>query len=283
MPVTLLGLPTDRNSSFLRGPAKAPAAIRAAMASDMGHLIARSGVDAADPSVMRDGGDLPLNETEADHEAIAAGAARAFEAGPALFLGGDHYVTWPVFAGLKAAGRPAPHIVHFDAHPDLYPDYEGNRFSHASPFARILEDGLAASLTQIGVRAINPVQLAQIDRYGVRAFPPERLPDAFAALPEGDVYVSFDLDGLDPAFAPGVSHHEPGGLTVREVLAVLDAIPGRVIGADIVEYNPDRDINGMTAAVCVKLLKELTARIHLDLSHENSAHSGESRDSAKAR
>lgn len=264
MTVTLLGLPTDRNSSFLRGPAKAPAAIRAAMASDMGHLVARNGVDAGDPAVMRRAEDLPLAETEADHEVIIAGAARAFEAGPALFLGGDHYVAWPVLAGLKAAGRPAPHIVHFDAHPDLYPEYDGNRFSHASPFARIMEAGLAASLTQVGVRASNAIQDAQTRRFGVRSFPAERWAEAIAALPQGDVYVSFDLDGLDPAFAPGVSHHEPGGLSVREALAVIDAIPGRLIGADLVEYNPDRDLNGMTAAVCVKLVKELAGRLHAD-------------------
>ena len=264
MTVTLLGLPTDRNSSFLRGPAKAPAAIRAAMASDMGHLVARNGVDAGDPAVMRHAADLALAETDADHEVIVAGAARAFGTGSALFLGGDHYVAWPVLAGLKAAGRAAPHVVHFDAHPDLYPDYDGNRFSHASPFARVMEDGLAASLTQVGIRASNAVQEAQARRFNVRAFPAEHWAHAIAALPAGEVYISFDLDGLDPAFAPGVSHHEPGGLSVREALAVIDAIPGPVIGADLVEYNPDRDLNGMTAAVCVKLLKELAGRLFAD-------------------
>ena len=98
-------------------------------------------------------------------------------------------------------------------------------------------------------------------RFGVRSFPAERWAEAITALPNGEVYVSFDLDGLDPAFAPGVSHHEPGGLTVREALSVIAAIPGTVIGADVVEYNPSRDLNGMTAAVCVKLVKELGARM----------------------
>jgi agmatinase len=260
--VALIGLPTDRNSSYLRGPARAPHAVREALRSDMGHLTAEGGTDLA--PILSDFGDLPLREQDDDHAMICNGAKAAFEKGPALFVGGDHYVTWPVLAGLKAAARPAPHIVHFDAHSDTYPDYEGNRFSHASPFARILEDGLCASLTQIGVRTVNAVQRTQIDRWRVQVFGPEDLDQARAALPDGEVYVSFDLDGLDPAFAPGVSHHEPGGLTVREALSMIAAIPGRVIGADVVEYNPSRDINGMTAAVCVKLIKELGARIERD-------------------
>ena len=73
----------------------------------------------------------------------------------------------------------------------------------------------------------------------------------------GPLYISIDLDGLDPAFAPGVSHHEPGGLSVREVLNVLARQTARLVGADVVELNPDRDINDMTAAVAAKFVKEL--------------------------
>ena len=76
---------------------------------------------------------------------------------------------------------------------------------------------------------------------------------------EGPVYVSVDLDGLDPAFAPGVSHFEPGGLSTRDVLSVIQSLKGPVIGADIVEYNPRKDINGMTAYVAAKILKDLAA------------------------
>ena len=78
---------------------------------------------------------------------------------------------------------------------------------------------------------------------------------------EGPIYVSFDLDGLDPAVAPGVSHHEPGGLTVREVLQVLDRQIAPVVGADLVELNPDRDVNGITATVAAKLVREISALI----------------------
>ena len=76
-------------------------------------------------------------------------------------------------------------------------------------------------------------------------------------IPDAPVYISIDLDCLDPAFAPGVSHHEPGGLSSRELVCVLHRLRGPIIGADIVEYNPTRDINGMTAVVAAKLVKEL--------------------------
>lgn len=263
--VALLGLPTDANSSFLRGSAKGPAAIRAQLASDHANLATEAGLDLSDPALLADAGDLALTETRADLDLIADGVAAVLKTGSAgLFLGGDHFVTWPILEGLRRAGLPPPHIFHIDAHPDLYPDFDDNLHSHASPFARIFENGLAASLTQVGIRTATAVQRAQIARYGVAAFSARQVREALAALPKGPTYVSIDLDGLDPAYAPGVSHHEPGGLSVREVLDLIDALPGPVIGADIVELNPDRDINHMTAVVAAKLAKELAGRMAAD-------------------
>lgn len=264
--VTLLGIPTDINSSHLRGPAGAPAAIRRALFSGSSNLSSENGEDLEDASIFRDAGDVAVTETTADLEIITDAVAQVVRAGAGLFLGGDHFVTWPILEGLRRAGIPAPHVVHIDAHPDLYPDFDGNLHSHASPMARIMERGLAASLTQIGVRTVNGVQRAQIDRYAVRAFTARQYPLALAALPVGPTYVSIDLDGLDPAFAPGVSHHEPGGLSVREVLDLIDRLPGPVIGADIVELNPARDVNAMTGAVAAKLVKEMAGRMAQDVS-----------------
>lgn len=264
--VTLLGVPTDINSSHLRGPASAPAAIRASLSSGSSNMSSENGWDLEDATVFRDAGDVAITETPADLDSIADAAAGLFGQGAALFLGGDHFVTWPILEGLRRTGRPTPHLVHIDAHPDLYPDFEGNPHSHASPMARIMERGLAASLTQIGVRTVNGTQRAQIERYGVNAFTARQYGAAMAALPAGLTYVSIDLDGLDPAYAPGVSHHEPGGLSVREVLDLIDRLPGPVIGADIVELNPVHDINGMTAAVGAKLVKELVGRIAQDVA-----------------
>jgi arginase len=259
--VTLLGLPTDVNSSHCRGPSRAPAAIRATLGSGASNLFSESGVDLAGPGLVEDGGDVAITESRADLDLIAEAAAAIFRGGAGLFLGGDHFVTWPVLEGLRRSGRAAPHLVHIDAHPDIYPDFEGNPHSHASPMARIMENGLAASLTQIGVRTVNDIQQAQIITYQVRAFSARRLTEAMLNLPSGPTYLSIDMDGLDPAYAPGVSHHEPGGLTVRELLDLIDALPGPLIGGDIVELNPDRDVNMMTAAVAAKLVKEVAARM----------------------
>jgi len=164
---------------------------------------------------------------------------------------------------VRAHGEP-PHLIHIDAHPDLYPDFEGNPHSHASPMARLFENGRLASLTQIGIRTINGVQQAQINKYGVKVITPSNLEGLESILPKGPTYMTIDLDGLDPAFAPGVSHHEPGGLSIREVINIIADMPGPLIGGDIVELNPDRDLNDMTAAVALKLLKEMVARISTD-------------------
>ena len=263
-PVSLIGLPTDHHSSFLRGPAKAPAALRAAMRSEHSHLTASNGLDLSE--VIRDLGDAPLNEEAGDFDRIVEAARAAFAEGPAVFLGGDHMVTYPVLKGFAAAGRPPPQIVHVDAHPDLYADFDGDPLSHASPFARILENGLCAGLTQLGIRTLNAHLRDQAGRYGVRVFSPADHEAALKLLPNAPTYISIDIDGLDPAYAPGVSHHEPGGLTTREVLSVIWKAPGPVIGGDIVELNPDRDVGGMTATLAAKLLKELAARISADAS-----------------
>lgn len=263
--VALLGLPTDINSSHLRGPAKGPAAVRVQLNNGASNLESESGWDLEDPAGFRDAGDLILTETPADLDLIADGVAALLATGSAgLFLGGDHFVTWPILEGLRRAGVAPPHILHIDAHPDLYPVYDANLHSHASPFARIFENGLARSLTQVGIRTANATLRTQMDRYGVRAFSARQVVQAMAALPAGPTYISIDLDGLDPAYAPGVSHHEPGGLSMREVLDLIDAAPGPVIGADIVELNPDRDLNDMTAVVAAKLVKELAGRIGRD-------------------
>jgi arginase len=169
-------------------------------------------------------------------------------------------VTFPIVAGLASVHGPV-HILHFDAHPDLYDDFGGDPLSHASPFARIMERGLATRLVQVGVRTMNGHCREQVKRFGVeviemRDFAPDRVP-----IPDAPLYLSIDMDALDPAFAPGVSHHEPGGLSVRDILAVLQRIRAPIVGADVVEYNPARDINGMTAVVAAKFVKELASLV----------------------
>jgi agmatinase len=257
--VRLIGLPTDSHSSFLRGPAQAPPAIRAALWSEHGNAAAECGLELREDILVEDFGDLPLDENPEDVERIRMAAEQAAQDGATpLFLGGDHMVTNPIVAGIVAARGPVS-ILHFDAHPDIYEDFEGDPLSHASPFARIMERGDAKRLVQVGIRTANRHCREQAEKFGVetiemRDFAPDAVP-----IPKGPLYISIDMDALDPAYAPGVSHHEPGGLSVRDVLAVLRRVPGPIIGADVVEYNPARDINGMTAVVAAKFVKELAA------------------------
>jgi agmatinase len=261
----LLGLPFDANSSFRRGPALAPAAIRRAMSSDAGNAFSERGIRVWPSPAVIDHGDLRIParaRIRGPIDAIETGVERALERTPRLLLlGGDHAVSYPVLRAVaRRWGRLS--LLHFDAHPDLYPDYEGNRYSHASPMARILEEGLVERLVQVGIRSVSPEQAEVAKRYGVEthaAFDLDRVSRIRFVTP---LYVSIDIDGLDPAFAPGVSHPEPGGLTVREVLDIIHHVrTPAVVGGDVVELNPRCDPTRMTAVVAAKLAREMLARL----------------------
>ena len=258
---TLIGLPYDASSSFMRGPALAPPRIREELYSLQSNGCAESGLHVLGAAGLIDAGDLALPNTADARALIEAGIRDILDrGGRPLSLGGDHSVTYPV---LRALGPrvPALTILQIDAHPDLYADFEGDRFSHACAFARIMEDGLARNLVQVGIRTMNAHQRTQAERYGVRAI--DMRAWVAGARPElrGPVYVSIDMDGLDPAFAPGVSHREPGGLTVREVVAIVQLLPGPIVGADIVELNPVQDPSGASASVAAKLVREVASRM----------------------
>jgi arginase len=263
--IDLVGVPTDVHSSYLRGPAQAPPLIRAALFSDAYGSASERGVEIADIE-LNDRGDLKLEENAHDDDRIREAIASSVNAGAApISLGGDHAITYPILQSIAAHYGPVD-ILHFDAHPDLYDSYEGDKRSHASPFSRIMEEGLAASLTQVGIRTLNRHLREQAERFGVTIHAMTDLPPGWgAARPfkfSRPLYVSIDLDGFDPAYAPGVSHHEPGGLTPRDVIDCLLRLDAKLIGADVVELNPRRDINGMTAVLAAKLVKELAALAH---------------------
>lgn len=254
--VQLLGAPSDVNSSYLRGAAGAPARIRKTLYGDSSNLASEHGGEIGHDVALDDLGDLTLHGGEAEFNALRAAAASA-EA-PLLTLGGDHSITYPLVAGLAAKHGPL-NILHFDAHPDLYDVFDGNRFSHASPFARIMEEGHASRLVQVGIRTLSARCRGQVERFGVEIVRWADFDPRTAPIPDGPLYVTIDLDGFDPAFCPGVSHYEAGGLSVRDVLTMLHRITAHVVGADIVEYNPVRDVNDMTAHVAAKLVKELAS------------------------
>lgn len=256
--VTLIGLPTDANSSFERGAALAPPAIREALFSDRGNMASEIGLEIGLDIALTDTGDVTVPDGQAGHDAIRAAIA-GLDSVP-IALGGDHAVTFPIVQGLTARHGPLS-ILHVDAHPDLYDDFGGNPLSHASPFARIMEGGLASRLVQIGIRTLNAHCREQAARFGVEIIPMPAFDARTAPVLKGPLYISIDLDGIDPSEAPGVSHPEPGGLTVREVLSVLHAQTAPIVGADVAELNPNRDPSGVTAILAAKLVRELAALI----------------------
>ncbi len=257
---TILGIPFDGHSSYLRGAGEAPGKIRAALHCDASNHWTEGRVDLGRAGAYEDAGDLAFSETIA-FAVIENSIAALLDRGKRpVSLGGDHSITYPI---IKAVGRHYPRltIFHFDAHPDLYDEFEGSRLSHACPFARIMEAGLAKRLVQVGIRTINGHQREQAHRFGVEVMEMSSLPAYDRLKQAGPVYISFDMDVLDPAFAPGVSHREPGGMSVREAIAHLHAIEGEIVGADVVEYNPVQDLAGVTATAGAKVLKEILGKM----------------------
>jgi arginase len=257
----LLGIPFDAQSSYLRGPASAPPLIREAFHCRASNPWAETGKDLGIAGAFSDQGDLPVAEEGSAFARIEKAVAELLDKGHRpVSLGGDHSITYPI---VRAFGKRLPGltVVHFDAHGDLYDEFEGNKYSHACPFARIMEEGCARRLIQLGIRTNNAHQRAQAARFGVEVIEMSDLPAPDRLKLTGPVYISFDVDVLDPAFAPGVSHREPGGMSVREALAHLHAMTGEIVGADLVEYNPRQDVSGLTATVCGKLLKEILGKM----------------------
>ncbi|MBL7870894.1 MAG: agmatinase [Cyclobacteriaceae bacterium] len=260
--ISILGIPFDAASSFLRGPAQAPNKIRAAFHSDSANYFTERGIDLKESEIWSDAGDLafngenPLSVIENSIHNLLAQDHRI------LTLGGDHSISYPVVkAFAKKYGRL--NILHIDAHGDLYDSFEGDKYSHACPFARIMEEELAVRLVQVGIRTLSTHQREQAARFGVEIIEMKDWNSAIQFQFHGPTYVSLDLDAIDPAFAPGVSHHEPGGFTSREVFTIIQKLKGNLVGADLVEFNPTRDPSGITAMLAAKLFKELLDRLLL--------------------
>jgi len=212
-----------------------------------------------------DAGDVDLPPTsppERSHPLIAGRIRRLLDHG--LFpvvLGGDHSITYPV---LTAFGSRPLHLVQFDTHMDYWNDEGGMLYTHASPIVRSHESGVVSRVTQYGIRGLHTesdqIELAR--ERGVTTFwceQAKRTPvDRLVAHiePGEDVYITFDIDALDPGIAPGTGTPEPGGFSYYEAKALLRAVAGRahVIGMDMVEVNPLYDPMEITALHAVRLI-----------------------------
>ena len=254
--VIIQGIQFDEKSSYHQGPRLAPPLIREALHSGSSNMYAEDLTSIESP-LIEDKGDFDI----ADYWDIERITQEHLDRGAKIFtLGGDHSITYPI---IKAHSQKYSKldILQIDAHCDLYDSFEGDKHSHACPFARIMESGLAVRLVQVGIRTLNTHQAEQAERFNVDIHQMKDLDLSRIPKFENPLYISLDMDGFDPAFAPGVSHHEPGGLSSREVINLIQGIDTEVIGADIVEYNPNRDFQNMTAYLAAKMMKEILRKM----------------------
>jgi guanidinopropionase len=209
-----------------------------------------------------------------DHNAVVRDIesffARVHAAGVIpLSAGGDHSVTYPI---MKAIARDAPvGLIHIDAHTDTWDEFQGSKFMHGTPFRRAHEDGLldAARTVQIGIRGaqnttegwdyslkqgMRVIFMEEFTQMGVDAV----IKEARRVVGNGPTYISFDVDGLDPVYAPGTGTPEIGGITTIEALALLRGLRNlNLIGGDVVEVAPPFDPSGNTALVGATLMYEI--------------------------
>lgn len=260
--VALLGVPFDEKSCYLRGAALGPQAIRAASTSKAISAWTEYGVDLEKETTWVDLGDVDVTgEFFEVFSRIETSVLEILERNAIpVVLGGDHSITYPI---VKAFAKKfgSLDVLHFDAHPDLYDELYGDRYSHACPFARIAEEGLVQNIVQVGLRAVSSEHREKARALGIRMIEMKDIQDIPVLRFSNPLYISFDIDALDPAFAPGVSHHEPGGLSTRQAIQIIHALEAEIVGIDVVEVNPQQDQTGITAAAAVKIIMEILGKI----------------------
>ncbi|MDX1470655.1 MAG: agmatinase [Flavobacteriaceae bacterium] len=254
--VIIQGILWDDKSSFSKGPAQAPPKIREALNSGASNYYSENGTLINGDQIL-DKGDFKI-EDYFEIETITSNNTE--KSSKLLTLGGDHSISYPVIKAL-CKNFSKIDILHIDAHSDLYDNYEGDPYSHACPFARIMELGIVDRLVQVGIRTLNPHQLEQAKQFGVEIHPMNDLRLDKISEFKNPLYISLDIDAFDPAFAPGISHLESGGLTARDVIGLIQNLRANVFAADIVEYNPLKDINDITAYLAAKMYKEIIAKM----------------------
>jgi len=273
--VALIGVPMDLAVTNRAGTRLGPRAIR--NVERIGPFHHTHGIAPLAELNAADVGDVPFRSRfslEQSHEDIEAYFSRVVAAGvKPLSAGGDHSISHPI---LKAIGRDRPvGLVHIDAHCDTSGVYEGSRFHHGGPFRQAVLDGVLdpARTIQIGIRGggeylwefstetgMTVIHAEQVDAMGIEAV----IAKARAVVGGGPVYVSFDVDAIDPAFTPGTGTPEVGGLTPRESQRLLRGLAGLdVIGGDVVEVAPQYDATTVTAQVGAQMMFEILALLAL--------------------
>jgi guanidinopropionase len=270
--IAMIGVPYDGAVTNRPGARHGPREIRNA-SSMMRSIHPSTRISPYDLCRIGDGGDVPFTrayDIEGAHADIEARFSEVRLAGvTALAAGGDHSISLPILRAL-APEQPLS-LVHIDAHTDTWDEFMGSPYSHGAPFRRAVEEGLIdpKRTVQIGIRGaqnssegwdysadsgMRVLFMEDVTRMGIDAVADE----ARRIVGEGPTYLSFDIDSLDPAFAPGTGTPEVGGFTTVESLALLRGLRGlHLIGADVVEVAPAYDPSGTTALVGATIMYEL--------------------------
>lgn len=274
----ILGIPWDASSSYRKGSAIAPNVIRQATSGELYNPNTENNVNIKDKWLIFDAGDVRISSNDAmiSRKEVLNVLTRIYNSKKNqrfLFLGGDHLITYFSFYSLSEIGffhGNKTGIIYLDAHPDLYYQYKGNLYSHACVLRRILDQTKIApkDIIQIGIRASTKEQREFTINSGIKTVyksqfvkeKPETIANvikqAFSERIE-KIYLSIDLDILDPAFAPGLGNPEPGGLTTRELIEFIQELSDIPIKAfDVVELSPTYDQANITAFAAAKVIKE---------------------------
>lgn len=265
--VILLGCPFDESVSFRSGAAKGPAAIRTY--SDVLETYSPELDGDLQEVPFFDLGDLslPAGQVRDALDLIRAESFRILSAEKVPFgLGGDHLVSLPlVEAALKA--HPDLVVFQWDAHADLRDDYEGARLSHATVMRRVLEKVGEERLIQFGIRSGARQEWQWMRKHGThRTLNPESVASEIAKLSGKPVYLTLDLDVLDPSELPGTGTPEPGGIRFGELsncIEVLQGLKAPIVGLDVVELAPSIDPSGASAVAAAKAVRELLLALPL--------------------
>jgi len=272
--VALVGVPFDGGTTNRPGARHGPREIR--NQSSLMRRINANGVCPYDTLRVADLGDSPVNPIDlldalAKIEAFFTNIAQA--GAIPITAGGDHLITLPI---LRALAKSPVGLIHFDAHSDTNDSYFGdNPFTHGTPFRRAVEEGLLEPkrCVQIGIRGTyyHPTDFDFAREAGFRIITMDEVMDrgiddvmveARAIIGAAPVYVSFDIDSMDPAIAPGTGTPELGGLTAREAQRAVRRLSGlKIIGADVVEVSPPFDLSGITALAGATMMFELLCAV----------------------
>ncbi|KPC75799.1 agmatinase [Thermoactinomyces vulgaris] len=259
----LYGMPMDWTVSFRPGSRFGPARIRESslVHEEYSHYLERELTEI----VYYDAGDIPLafGNPEKSLRQIGDFVRQVLDKKKMpIGMGGEHLVTWPVVQEVYK-DYPDLAVIHIDAHADLRTDYEGEPYSHATPLRKIAELIGGQNVYQFGIRSMTKDEVAYVKEAGIHFYPFDVLEPLEKCLPSlagRPVYVTIDIDALDPAHAPGTGTPEPGGITSKEMLAAIHAIARsevNVVGADLVEVAPAYDHSEQTPVVAAKLIREM--------------------------